>query len=93
LKVKRPVVVKVHRDSMAVVAKYLGEGPLYFVDGKAAPADTLKMMNPNSIESITVLKDSANIEKYGEKARNGVILIKMKHPGGFNATPGGQAGN
>ncbi len=93
LKVKRPVVVKVHRDSMAVVAKYLGEGPLYFVDGKAAPADTLKMMNPNSIESITVLKDFANIEKYGEKARNGVILIKMKHPGGFNATPGGQAGN
>jgi beta-lactamase regulating signal transducer with metallopeptidase domain len=72
--------ITVHRDSMALIGNFLGEGPLFIVDGKEAAADTLRLLNPNRIQSITVLKDSASIGKYGEKGRNGVILIHMKGP-------------
>jgi len=53
--------------------------PLYIVDGKEATADTLKTLNPDDIMSITVLKDQSAVAKYGEKGRNGVILITLKN--------------
>jgi hypothetical protein len=70
--------ITVHRDTMALVGNYRGEGPLFIVDGKEAGADTLKMLNPNRILWIKVLKDSAGIRDYGEKGKNGVILIHSK---------------
>jgi TonB-dependent SusC/RagA subfamily outer membrane receptor len=73
-----PTVVKDHRDSIPFVAKYLGDGPLYIVDGKEAPANVLETLNPDSIGSIQVLKDAAAIREYGEKGRNGVIIITSK---------------
>jgi BlaR1 peptidase M56 len=72
--------ITVHRDSMGLIGNYVGEGPLFIVDGKEAAADTLRKLNPDRIASITVLKDSASIGKYGEKGRKGVILIHMKGP-------------
>lgn len=51
-----------------------GDGPLIIVDGVAAEFHTI---NPNMIESISVLKDgSAAI--YGARAGNGVILVTTK---------------
>lgn len=73
-----PTVVRDHRDSIPFVAKYLGDGPLYIVDGKEAPDNVLAILNPDYIGSIQVLKDSAAISRYGEKARNGVIIINSK---------------
>lgn len=35
-------------------------------------------LNPNDIVAIRILKDSVAIAKYGEKAKNGVILISTK---------------
>ena len=35
-------------------------------------------INPKKIESIVVLKDKKATEKYGEKAKNGVILVTLK---------------
>jgi TonB-dependent SusC/RagA subfamily outer membrane receptor len=52
------------------------ESPLLFLDGK--PFDDLNSLKPNDIESISVFKDQSAIEKYGEKAKNGVILITTK---------------
>ena len=52
--------------------------PLYIVDGVAFggnPSD----LNPNDIESISVLKDAASCALYGNRASNGVILITTKH--------------
>jgi TonB-dependent SusC/RagA subfamily outer membrane receptor len=54
--------------------------PLYIVDGvemsqRAAP---LQNINPNDIESISVVKDEAARAIYGEKGKNGVILITTK---------------
>jgi TonB-dependent SusC/RagA subfamily outer membrane receptor len=50
--------------------------PLFMVDGKELIKG--ENINPNSIESITILKDSNATKIYGEKARNGVIIIKTK---------------
>jgi TonB-linked SusC/RagA family outer membrane protein len=49
--------------------------PLVLIDGISYP---LADINPNEIESISVLKDAASTAVYGSRAANGVILIKTK---------------
>ena len=53
-----------------------GNEPLFIVDGKEI--EDLKTISPDEIESITVLKDAASLALYGEKARNGVVMIITK---------------
>lgn len=51
--------------------------PLYVVDG--IPFDgNLNSINPNDIESLTVLKDASASALYGARAANGVIMITTK---------------
>jgi N-acetylmuramoyl-L-alanine amidase len=50
---------------------------LVVVDGKEAK-NNLDDINPNSIKSITVLKDKNAIDKYGEKGKDGVIEVELK---------------
>ncbi len=53
--------------------------PLCIVDGvEAKGIDPIKNINPSDIESITILKDSSAIALYGNKAKDGVILITTK---------------
>ncbi|HEV2354650.1 MAG TPA: M56 family metallopeptidase [Puia sp.] len=71
-----------HRDSMVAVSKYLGNEPVYIIGGREVPADTMSKINPDSIASMDVLKDSAAMnsaafKKYGKKARNGVVIIHL----------------
>lgn len=49
--------------------------PLILVDGIEAPINNI---NPNDIESITVLKDAASAAIYGSRAANGVVLVTTK---------------
>jgi len=51
---------------------------LELVDGKEAPANFKQNISADDIESITVLNDTAATRLYGEKGKNGVVLIKMK---------------
>ena len=51
--------------------------PLYVVDGIIFSGD-LNSINPNDIESLTVLKDASSTALYGAKAANGVILVTTK---------------
>lgn len=68
-----------------------GTSPLYVIDGvvvsSASESDiqvgyrstgVLNTLNPDDIESITVLKDAAAASLYGSRAANGVILITTK---------------
>jgi TonB-linked SusC/RagA family outer membrane protein len=65
-----------------------GAAPLYVVDGIILntgdfsrlnnTSNALAGINPNDIESITVLKDAAATALYGSRAGNGVILITTK---------------
>ena len=63
--------------------------PLYVVDGVPVVNDDmsngnlrsqsiLSSLNPNDIESMTVLKDAAASSLYGSRAANGVIIITTK---------------
>jgi TonB-linked SusC/RagA family outer membrane protein len=66
--------------------------PLYVIDGMpvgggaggglSAGRDPLNFLNPNDIESITVLKDASAAAIYGANAANGVVLITTKSAGG-----------
>src|SRR5690606_12340349 len=55
--------------------------PLILVDNVEVPS--IQYVNPNDIESISVLKDAASSSIYGSKAAFGVILITTKN--GANA--------
>ena len=50
--------------------------PLILVDNVEIPS--LQMVNPNDIETVTVLKDAASASIYGSKAAFGVVLITTK---------------
>lgn len=54
-----------------------GNGALYVVDG--VPFDgNISSLNPDDIESISVLKDAATTALYGSRGSNGVIMITTK---------------
>ncbi|NOU58601.1 M56 family metallopeptidase [Marinifilum caeruleilacunae] len=52
--------------------------PLVLVDGKKTPLDEV---DPSTIKSMHVLKDAESMEKYGDDAKNGVIIITLKKEG------------
>lgn len=54
-----------------------GADPLYVVDGAPIVGD-LSFINPDEVESITVLKDPAVASLYGSRAANGVVLVQTK---------------
>lgn len=49
--------------------------PLYVIDGVPATSAQFRALNPNDIESVTVLKDSISAAIYGNRGANGVIKI------------------
>lgn len=51
--------------------------PLYVVDGTAYNG-YINAINPNDIESMTVLKDASATALYGSRAANGVVMITTK---------------
>jgi TonB-linked SusC/RagA family outer membrane protein len=65
-----------------------GTEPLYVIDGIPVMAgnqsyftntgNALASLNPNDVESMTILKDAAASSIYGSRAANGVILITTK---------------
>ena len=65
--------------------------PLVLVDG--IPMD-MNQLDPNTIESITVLKDAAASAIYGARAANGVIVVKTKRgtPGKVSISYNGYVG-
>lgn len=52
--------------------------PLFVVDGAIADAGFFSNLDPNSIESISFLKDAASSAIYGSRAAYGVVLVKTK---------------
>ncbi|MWB93100.1 SusC/RagA family TonB-linked outer membrane protein [Flavobacterium sp. GA093] len=52
-----------------------GTYPLILIDGLEGSIDNI---NPNDIESVSVLKDASSAAVYGSRAANGVILITTK---------------
>ena len=59
--------------------------PLIVVDGVAGAVTDLNDINPDDIESISVLKDASSTAIYGSRGSNGVIMVTTK--GGFTSKP------
>lgn len=58
--------------------------PLYIIDGVPTKRpEVFQGLNPNSIESVQVLKDASASSIYGSRASNGVIIVTTKN--GANA--------
>lgn len=60
-----------------------GNDPLVIVDGLPG---SLSVLNPNDIESVSVLKDAASAAIYGSRGANGVIVVKTKKGKGTGFT-------
>lgn len=54
--------------------------PLLIMDGFEIDLQTMVDMDPDRVESITLLKDAAATAIYGSRAANGVIVIESKVP-------------
>lgn len=65
----KPQTVQVQQDAE--------NAPLIVVEGKVFEGD-LKEIAPETIESMTVLKNAEATETYGEAGKNGVIVITLK---------------
>lgn len=52
--------------------------PLCIIDGKEEEVRVMKSLDPRAIQNISVLKDKAAIDIYGDKGKNGVIVITLK---------------
>ena len=61
-------------DFATFVIRNFSQPPLIIVDGMEAP---IEQVDPNAIESISILKDAA-AAVYGSRAGNGVVVVKTK---------------
>jgi hypothetical protein len=54
------------------------EQPLIVVNGKVIPDDEVEQINQDDIESMAVFKGETGLKLYGDKAKNGAIVITLK---------------
>lgn len=79
-----PGVTVVSRPGKDASINFRGRGnlgtsePLYVIDGAIANAAFFSNLDPNSIESISFLKDAASSAIYGSRAAYGVVLVTTK---------------
>ena len=79
-----------HDDDNTIVLKTIGKGNTFFIsgdddkntlfilDGKEITKKQMQELDTDTIEKVEVLKGDKATEKYGDKAKDGVILITTK---------------
>jgi TonB family protein len=67
-----------HTTPFIQIRNGYGTNPVYVLNGKVIKQEQMKSLNPQDIQSISVLKDKASTALYGKGSENGVILIKTK---------------
>ena len=79
-----PSVTIISRPGSTPSINFRGRGnlgtsaPLYVIDGAIADATVFSNLDPNTIESISFLKDAASSAIYGSRAAYGVVLVTTK---------------
>lgn len=79
-----PGVTIISRPGSTPTINFRGRGnlgtsaPLYVIDGAISDATMFSALDPNSIESISFLKDAASSSIYGARAAYGVVLVTTK---------------
>ena len=72
-----------------------GSEPLFVIDGMIVTSNEFALLNPKSVQSISILKDAAAGAIYGSRAGNGVVIVTTKTGQGkskftYNTTVGFQ---
>ncbi len=65
---------------------YGSSAPLVVIDGLPRNKSDFDMLDPNEIESITILKDASSSSLYGIQGANGVVVVTTRR-GGSNEAP------
>ena len=79
-----PGVTVISRPGSTPSINFRGRGnlgtssPLYVIDGAIADTDLFSNLDPNSIETISFLKDASSSAIYGSRAAYGVVLVTTK---------------
>lgn len=74
---------KVMVKSSAISRKIIPDStqlPIFLLNDKEVDYQTIQTLVPETIKSITVLKDQAAITAYGKKAQNGVVVVESLMP-------------
>jgi TonB-linked SusC/RagA family outer membrane protein len=69
--------------------------PLVVIDGVPTNANQFRNLNPEDIESVSILRDAAATSIYGNRGANGVLVVKTKQAkfgSGFRFTYSGTTG-
>jgi TonB-dependent SusC/RagA subfamily outer membrane receptor len=81
----KSVVIKMDGAGLADQFVWSGAGvssnglkPLFILDGEVISESVMKVIDPNKIESIGILKDASAIAVFGEKGKGGVVQITTK---------------
>lgn len=60
------------------IVKKIGNNPLIFIDSVNVTNDEMQKYDPNNISSVTILKDKAAFDQFGDDGKDGVIFIESK---------------
>lgn len=79
---KKIQIQKINDNDTHVTIKGIGSASnqkiVYIVDGKEISNEDFGKIHPDDIDRIDILKDKKALEKYGDKAKDGVLLITTK---------------
>jgi TonB-linked SusC/RagA family outer membrane protein len=65
-------------NKMSTISIRGGGTPIVVIDGFVSPYRDFENLNPDDIESMSILKDASSAAVYGARAGDGVIVIKTK---------------
>lgn len=81
------------KQSVKVGAKSVPDDVLVVIDGRETNMNELNGLDASKINSVTVLKDDSATKIYGEKAKNGVIVVTMKKSAGESSASSASSEN
>ena len=65
-------------ENIKISSVYQDKASLFFVNEKEITNEEMKQLDRDNIQSLTVLKGESAKKKYGERAKDGVIIITLK---------------
>lgn len=75
---KRDSILPIKRDNVRFCTPNNKNLSLIVIDGYFANLKLVEIINPNDIKSVEVLKRDEAKAKYGDKGKNGVLIITSK---------------
>lgn len=73
-----PILKSVNAKELLLFREYDNTKPLVVIDGKPIPNIQMPNIPNENIDSVRVIKNDASVQVFGEKARNGAIIVFTK---------------